>query len=162
MRAQPQHRLAYIDWLRGFACLLMFETHCYDAWLSPPLRDTKFFQYSQLAGSLPAPLFLFMAGVSCAFVTDRMRQKGSPPAVIARTTIRRGAQIFGLSMVFRVQEFLLGQPVAPWSDLLRVDVLNIIGLSLILLGVTCWIAATTSMRPADRADPLNPAGSRQI
>jgi hypothetical protein len=40
-----------------------------------------------------------------------------------------------------LQEFLLGQPVAPWTDLLRVDVLNVIGVSLIMMGVACRIAA---------------------
>ena len=54
--------------------------------------------------------------------------------------IRRGAEIFGLGLLFRVQEFVLWQPVAPWTDLLRVDVLNLIGLSIMLMGAVCWIA----------------------
>jgi len=144
----PQRRLAYIDWMRGLACLFMFQTHCYDSWLDPAARNTKFFWYSQLAGSAPAPLFLFLVGVSCAFVTNRMRQKGIGAAEIARTTVKRGAQVFGLGLLFRLQEFLLGQPRAPWTDLLRVDVLNIIGLSLMLLGATCWIAAVVAGKPA--------------
>ena len=52
----------------------------------------------------------------------------------------RGAQIFGFGLLFRVQEFLLGQPYAPWTDLLRVDVLNIIGVSIILMGLMCGLA----------------------
>ncbi len=40
-----------------------------------------------------------------------------------------------------MQEFLLGQPSAPWTDLLRVDVLNVIGVSLMMMGVACRIAA---------------------
>jgi len=151
MKAQPQHRLAYIDWLRGLACLVMFQTHCYDSWLNPAARGTAFFWYSQLAGSAPAPLFLFLAGVSSAFVTDRLRQKGIAASKVAHTTILRGAEVFGLSLLFRLQEFLLGWPYAPWTDLLRVDILNIIGLSLISLGITCWIAGLT-MGPA----PVNP------
>ena len=59
-------RFAFLDWMRGLACLLMFQTHCYDAWLSPEARKTTFFMYSQLAGTLPAPLFLFLAGISFA------------------------------------------------------------------------------------------------
>jgi hypothetical protein len=42
---------------------------------------------------------------------------------------------FGL--LFRLQEFLIAWGWAPWSDLLRVDVLNIIGLSMILMALTC-------------------------
>ncbi len=132
------NRLSYIDWMRGLACVVMFQTHCYDSWLGGSARDTKFFQLSQLGGTLPAPLFLFLAGVSFALVTNRLRQKNLSSNEIAKTTILRGAEIYGLGLLFRVQEFVLGQPWSPWTDLLRVDVLNIIGLSMMLMGVVCW------------------------
>jgi uncharacterized membrane protein len=130
-------RLAYIDWMRGLACVLMFQTHCYDSWLGGQARKTTFFMWSQLGGTLPAPLFLFLAGISFALVTDKMRQKDLPAGQIAHTTIRRGAEILGLGVLFRVQEFLIAWGWAPWSDLLRVDILNTIGLSMMLMGVTC-------------------------
>ncbi|HXW55807.1 MAG TPA: heparan-alpha-glucosaminide N-acetyltransferase domain-containing protein [Candidatus Cybelea sp.] len=135
-------RIAYIDWMRGLACLLMFQTHCYDSWLGGAARNTPFFRWSQLGGTLPAPLFLFLAGVSFALVTDRLRRKGGSAGGIASTTIRRGAEIFGLALLFRVQEFLLGQPWSPWTDLLRVDILNIIGVALMLMGLACWLVRT--------------------
>jgi len=128
--------------MRGLACLLMFQTHCYDSWLGGAARDTSFIRWSQLGGTLPAPLFLFLAGISFALVTDKMRRKGASPNEIAATTIRRGGEIFGLGLLFRVQEFLLGQPWAPWTDLLRVDVLNVIGLSMILMGLACRLTRT--------------------
>ncbi len=137
-----QQRIAYIDWMRGFACLLMFQTHCYDSWLSGTARHSSFFGWSQFAGTLPAPLFLFLAGIAFALVTDRMRRKGISANQIAATTIRRGAEIFALGLVFRVQEFALGQPWSPWTDLLRVDILNTIGISLMLMGVLCRLAKT--------------------
>src|SRR6202142_295293 len=139
MPSVPTHRLAYIDWMRGLACVLMFQTHCYDSWLSPEARKTTFFMWSQLGGTLPAPLFLFLAGVSFALVTDKLRQKGTPPNTIARTTIRRGAEILGLGLLFRLQEYLIAWGWAPWSDLLRVDILNTIGISMMLMGAMCWI-----------------------
>jgi uncharacterized membrane protein len=131
-------RLANIDWMRGLACLLMFQTHCYDSWLSPHARQSRFFMYSQLGGTFPAPLFLFLAGVSFALVTEKLLQKNLPPAKIARTTIRRGAEIFGFGVLFRLQEYLISWGWAPKSDLLRVDILNTIGLSMMLMGIVCW------------------------
>ena len=125
--------------MRGLACVLMFQTHCYDSWLGGEARKTTFFMWSQLGGTLPAPLFLFLAGVSFALVTDKLRQKGLPPSQIARTTIRRGAEILGLGFLFRLQEYLIAWGWAPWSDLLRVDILNTIGVSMMLMGVVCWI-----------------------
>jgi uncharacterized membrane protein len=132
-------RLAYIDWMRGLACVLMFQTHCYDSWLSPQARQSRFFMYSQLGGTFPAPLFLFLAGISFALVTEKLRQKNLPAAQIARTTIRRGAEIFGFGLLFRMQEYLIAWGWAPRSDLLRVDILNTIGMSMMLMGVLCWM-----------------------
>ena len=86
----------------------MFQTHCYDSWLGGAARDSGFFKLSQLGGTLPAPLFLFLAGVSFALVTDKLRQKGVSADEIARTTILRGGEIFLLALLFRLQEFLLG------------------------------------------------------
>jgi uncharacterized membrane protein len=137
--AAPLSRLAYIDWLRGLACLLMFQTHCYDAWLGGAARQSTFFMWSQLGGTFPAPLFLFLAGISFALVTDKLLQKGLAPGEIAKKTILRGAEIFGLGLLFRVQEFAISLGWAPWSDLFRVDILNTIGLSMMLMGVVCWM-----------------------
>src|SRR5579864_8535318 len=132
-------RLAYIDWMRGLACVLMFQTHCYNSWLSPQARRSSLYIWSQLGGTFTAPLFIFLAGISFALITERLREKGLSRSVIAKTTIRRGAEIFGMGLLFRLQEFALGYPWSPWTDLLRVDVLNILGLSMILMGVLCWV-----------------------
>jgi uncharacterized membrane protein len=125
--------------MRGLACVLMFQTHCYDAWLSPGARQSKFFMYSQLGGTFPAPLFLFLAGISFALVTEKLWKKNLLPAQIARATIRRGAEIFGFGLLFRLQEYLIAWGWAPLSDLLRGDILNTIGLSMMLMGVLCWL-----------------------
>jgi uncharacterized membrane protein len=128
--------------MRGLACILMFQTHCYDAWLSPEARKSTFFMYSQLGGTLPAPLFLFLAGISFALVTTKLLEKSLAPNQIAKTTIRRGAEIFALGLLFRLQEYLIAWGWAPTSDLFRVDILNTIGVSMMLMGVLCWIVLT--------------------
>lgn len=153
MALPPKERIAYIDWMRGLACLLMFQTHCYDSWLGPSARGSRFFGWSQLLGTLPAPLFLFLAGISFALVTRRLRQKGLSLSRVASMTIRRGAEILALGLLFRLQEFALGYPNAPWTDLLRVDILNVIGVSIMLMGIVCWLAGTW------RADALIAVGA---
>lgn len=142
MVASAKQRLTHIDWMRGLACLLMFQTHCYDSWLSPAARSGSFFRWSQLIGTLPAPLFLFLAGIAVALVIDRKLRREMPRGLIAWQTIRRGGEILGLGLLFRVQEWALGQPWSPWTDLLRVDILNEIGVSIALLGVLFWLAGT--------------------
>jgi uncharacterized membrane protein len=144
-------RLAYIDWMRGLACVLMFQTHCYDSWLNPQARQSRFFMYSQLGGTFPAPLFLFLAGISFALVTEKLWRKDVPAAEIARTTISRGAEIFVYGLLFRVQEYVIAWGWAPKSDLVRVDVLNTIGLSMMMMGVLCWMVLAMVSRAGLRS-----------
>jgi len=158
-------RLAYIDWMRGLACVLMFQTHCYDSWLSPGARQSRFFMYSQLGGTFPAPLFLFLAGISFALVTEKLRQKNLSPAQIAGTTIRRGAEIFALGLLFRLQEFVIGMGWSPWTDLLRVDILNTIGLSMMLMGMMTggvfWLMSSLAKDGAGNGAESEAANSRR-
>ena len=95
--------------------------------------------YSQLGGTFPAPLFLFLAGISFAMVTNKLQQKGLSANEVAKKTIRRGAEVFALGLLFRLQEFVIALGWAPWSDLFRVDILNTIGASMMLMGLMCWV-----------------------
>jgi len=129
--------------------VLMFQTHCYDSWMSPEAKKSSaLIGWSRLGGTLPAPLFIFLAGVSFALVTEKLREKGIARNAIAKQTILRGTEIFGMGLLFRVQEFALGYPWSPWTDLLRVDVLNILGLAMVLMGVLCWVAGSGGVAAA--------------
>jgi uncharacterized membrane protein len=138
----------------------MFQTHCYDAWLGGAARNSKFAMWSQLGGTFPAPLFLFLAGISFALIVDKLLAKGLAAAQIATTTIRRGAEIFGLGLLFRIQEYVISLGWAPWSDLFRVDILNTIGLSIMLMGVVCWaVLRMRGVAPALQARSGDPGHS---
>lgn len=120
------------------------QTHCYDAWLGGDARNTLFLKDSQRLGTLPAPLFLFLAGISFALVTGKLVRKNLRPGEVTRTMARRGAEIFIFGLLFRLQEYLIAWGWAPWSDLFRVDVLNIIGLSMILMALLCGLILSVS------------------
>jgi predicted acyltransferase len=121
--------------MRGLACVLMIQAHCYDSWLNPEARKTLLYRWSQELSTLPAPIFLFLSGVSFALVTEGLRQKNKSAWEIFRTGLLRGAEILGLGFLLRVQEFVLGYPKSPWTDLLKVDVLNILGASIIFMAL---------------------------
>ena len=150
MNSAPSSRLGYIDWLRGLACVLMFQTHCYDAWLGGQARDSKVYTWSQLGGTFPAPLFLFLAGISFAIVVGKLGQKNFTANQIAKKTIKRGAEILALGLLFRLQEYAIALGWAPWADLFRVDILNTIGVSLMLLGVMCWMVLAIAEKSRSR------------
>lgn len=85
-----------------------------------------------------------------ALTTQKLREKGKTRAEVAKQTILRGGEIFGLGLLFRIQEYALGHKWVPWTDLLRVDILNILGLSMLALGVVCWLAARESIELSRR------------
>jgi uncharacterized membrane protein len=140
--------------MRGLACVFMFQTHCYDSWLSPEARKGRLYYWSQLGGTVPAPTFLFLAGFSLALVTLRLRSKGFDANQIARQSILRGAEVLGLGLLFRLMEYALAWGWAPWTDLLRVDVLNMIGLSMMLIGGMIRLTAMLAPASEDSSPPM--------
>lgn len=132
--------------MRGLACLFMFERHCYDSWLLPSARGTTFFHWSELIASMAAPSFLFLAGISTVLIVKKSSEDGAISRQAAARIMRRGAEILGLAFVFRIVDLGLWLPDVTqpnwWTDLLRVDVLNVIGVSLMLVGLMCRVAST--------------------
>lgn len=120
--------------MRGLAAALMLQGHVFDAWLRPPDRTSEWFWLSQFLGGLPAPIFLFLVGVSLALVLDRMRVKGASPLELARKIARRGGWILLLAYAFRLEQFLVWYPASRWSDVFRVDTLNCIAACTLAIG----------------------------
>lgn len=132
MRASTSGRLAYIDWMRGLAVVLMIQTHAYDSWLTPDAKRSAFFGWSRLIGGYPGPIFLFLAGLSLALLAEARFGRGIAPEAVRQETLRRGAEVLGYAALFRLWMFTTSGFAKP-ADLLRVDVLNCIGLSMLLV-----------------------------
>ncbi len=128
-------RLDWLDWLRGVAVVVMIEAHTVDAWTQIQDRHTLEFGRALIVGGMGAPLFLFLAGVAAALAAEsRVRRSGDPIAA-ARSVRRRGWEIFGLAFLFRLQSYLLN-PGATIDGLLKVDILNVMGPSIVL---SAWL-----------------------
>lgn len=127
--------------MRGLACLFMFERHCYDSWVLLSARGTVFYRWTELIASMAAPSFLFLAGISTVLIVKKSSEDGRIPGKAGTRIFRRGAEILGLALIFRMIDLglWLPNPHTPnwWTDLLRVDVLNVIGISLMMVGVIC-------------------------
>src|SRR5688572_2139823 len=127
-------RRGYLDWLRGAAVLLMIEAHTMDAWTLPADRDGWPYRVAILMGGFAAPAFLFLAGVALALAAASRERRGATLKEVAAMARRRGWQIFGLAFLFRLQAFLISGGRFPQS-LLKVDILNIMGLAMVMAGV---------------------------
>jgi hypothetical protein len=137
-------RRSYLDWLRGVAVLIMIEAHVFDSWTRFPDNRTREFEYAIILGGFGAPLFLFLAGVIVPMSAgSKLRKSGD--AIAATTAVaKRGLQIFLLAFLFRVQAWILGW--ADPRDLLRVDILNIMGPSMVAAAAIWGLARSTTSR----------------
>lgn len=142
--AQRAGRLDAIDWLRGLAVVLMIQTHLYDAWASPAAKAEAAYWWTRYLGGVPARLFLLLVGVSMAIRFEGQLARGVPRATIVRGAARRGLEIVGMAYLFRFQEWALAGFWNPVTDLFRIDILNCIGASMILVGL---VAAPRNGRP---------------
>jgi uncharacterized membrane protein len=138
-------RRGYLDWLRGVAVLIMIEAHLLDSWTGGPDRQTTAFGIAIVVGGMGAPLFLLLAGVSVSLSAASKFRRMSDARAAAATVMRRGFQIFGLAFLFRIQAWILGWGLP--RDLLKVDILNIMGPS-IVLAAAVWGAARSTRRRA--------------
>jgi uncharacterized membrane protein len=125
-------RVEYVDWARGLAVYIMIQSHAYSSWLSPAAKQSRFWHRVELVAGYGAPLFLFLAGMALVLMAETRRVQGHPQSAIVREGLRRGLEIFGYGVLFRLWMYASGRFSAP-RELLRVDVLNCIGLALILV-----------------------------
>ena len=139
-------RRGYLDWLRGVAVLIMVEAHTFDAWTAPLDRTSPGYRLFILIGGFGAPAFLFLAGVALALAMGARMNKGLSAGDAVRLARRRGWQIFGLAFLFRFQSWVISR--GPALTLLKVDILNILGLSMLAATALWGLARTRAARIA--------------
>lgn len=121
-------RRGYLDWARGIAVLIMIAVHLIDSWTGSPARQTPPFIWTIKIGGFGSTLFLFLAGTAVALSGGSKARAMGDDRLASRAVIRRGLEIFGLAFLFRLQSWLISG--GPARTLLRVDILNIMGLSI--------------------------------
>lgn len=138
-------RQTYLDRVRGFAVLVMIEAHVLDAWTRLADRHTTAYRYALMLGGYGAPLFLFLAGVTFVLSAESKYRKTGDFGAAWRYVQRRGWQIFGLAFLFRLQSFILtgGYNL---SGLLNVDILNVMGPAIVLMGFAGSRCSTRARR----------------
>jgi hypothetical protein len=137
-------RLEYLDWVRGLGAVIMLQGHVFHSFLKPELRQGGTYLSSQFVGGMPPAIFLFLTGATLAFLMDSTGRKGLTPLERVSTAFRRSGYLFLLAFAFRLQLWIFAWP-APWTDLLRVDILNCMGLSIAAMSVMALL------RTAERA-----------
>jgi uncharacterized membrane protein len=128
-----KQRLLYLDWLRGIAALIMLQGHCFHSFLKPELREGGAYVFSQFLGGMPPAVFLFLTGITLAFLMDSTERKGLAPIARVVTAMRRAGYLFAIAMLFRLQLWVFGWPDSPAGEVLKVDILNCMGFTILAL-----------------------------
>src|ERR1039457_3137681 len=101
------YRLEYLDWVRGIGAVIMLQGHVFHSFLRPELKTTRAYTLSQFVGGMPPALFLFLTGVTLAFLMDSIERKGMTPRERVRQSLRRAGYLFFLAFAFRLQLWFL-------------------------------------------------------
>jgi uncharacterized membrane protein len=126
-------RLAFIDWARGFAAFVMLQGHTFHSFTKNDVRDQGPYVYSQFLGGEAPALFLFLTGITFAFLMDSRERQGVAASGRVRAALRRSGYLFTLAFLFRISLYVMGFPGSPASELLRVDILNCMGMAMLIL-----------------------------
>jgi uncharacterized membrane protein len=139
-------RKPWLDWQRGLSVLFMVEVHVLDAWRSPGLAGGHLPDALRFGGGLAAPGFLYLAGLSLVLADRAAERRGTAPGVRRARMVWRAGRLLGVAVGLRCLEVLaaaLAGGAVPWPELVRVDILHVIALS---LAAAAWIATGRGRR----------------
>src|SRR5579863_1226940 len=114
-------RLAFIDWTRGLAAVIMIQGHVFDSFTRTDLRPKSPFMLSQFLGGMPPAIFLFLTGITFAFLMDSEERKGGTAWQRVVGALKRSRYLFIIAFLFRIQLYVFGYPTSPAGELLKVD-----------------------------------------
>jgi uncharacterized membrane protein len=130
-RSKSASRLPFLDWTRGMAATIMLQGHVFHSFARPELRDSGPYVISQFIGGIAPAIFLFLTGVTLAFMMHGMERKAANRKDRVIAALRRAGYLGLLAFAFRFQLYLFGYPYSSVSDLLKVDILNCMALAIV-------------------------------
>ncbi len=139
-------RLAFIDWTRGLAAVIMLNGHVFHSFTKPDLRQDSPFLLTQFAGGMPPAIFLFLVGITLAFLMESRERQGLAPGSRVWSALRRSGYLFGIAFAFRIQLWAFGLPGSSWKDLFKVDILNAMGFAVAVFSVLAVFSTAQRVR----------------
>jgi hypothetical protein len=113
----------------------MIMAHGMDAWLLPAAKSGFLYGLIKVGSGIPARLFLLLVGVSAAIQFEAGLAKGTDGRTLRNRLAKRGLQVLMLAYLFRLQEWLLSHFWGGWEALFRIDILNAIGASMLVVAL---------------------------
>ncbi|MBI4874564.1 MAG: DUF1624 domain-containing protein [Acidobacteria bacterium] len=138
--------MAFLDWTRGAAALIMLHGHVYHAFAEKSAHESGAYVLSQFVGGMAPAAFLFLTGITLAFLMAGRERRGVSAGGRVLAALRRSGYLFGIAVLFRLELFATGLPDNRWTDLFKVDILNCMGLAILLFSPLAALAAEQRVR----------------
>jgi uncharacterized membrane protein len=133
------NRLLYLDLMRGLAAVIMLQGHVFHSFIRNDLRTGGPYIFSQFLGGMPPAIFLFLTGITLAFLMDSQERKGVAARQRWVVALRRAGYLLMVAFAFRLQLWVFSRIFShtnsPWTEMLKVDILNCMGFGIGLLAV---------------------------
>jgi uncharacterized membrane protein len=132
--------VGFVDLLRGWAVIVMIQTHVFNAMLLPAITAAGFFAVIKFADGLVAPTFLFASGLAYAITT---RRKVHTYLAFGWPLFRQLGRLLLILLIgyilhiprFNYHHLVYDVGTEAWERFWQVDVLHCIAVSLLLLQV---------------------------
>lgn len=136
MKEKPRYK--FIDYLRGWALLVMIEVHVFNSMLIPSIKTQQWFYILNFINGLVAPSFLFISGfafiISSKRNLDELRSFGKTFWKKMGRIILIFAAGYSLHFPFRSVFILHHKPLdSEWLMFYNVDILQCIAVGLLVL-----------------------------
>lgn len=124
----------------------MLQGHVFHSFSRQDLRNDGPFVLSQFFGGMGPAVFLVLTGITLAFLMDGRERQGLGPMARWRASLRRAGYLFSLAILFRVQLWAFAYPQSSWTNLLKVDILNCMGLAIALMSIMAIFTTAERVR----------------
>jgi uncharacterized membrane protein len=81
---------------------------------------------------MPPAIFLFLTGITFAFLMNSQERKPLTSWQRIWSALKRARYLFLIAFLFRIQLYVFGFPTSPADQLLKVDILNCMGLAMVI------------------------------
>jgi uncharacterized membrane protein len=137
-------RIDYIDYLRGWAVILMIFWHSIDALLASGMKHSSLFNLAQFIGGLVAPSFLFTAGAAFTIILTKYREEILSFRKRANRQLIRILQIFIIAYLLHFpfnNLFYLPVQISyeQYLNFIKVDILHTIAFGLFFMQILFFI-----------------------
>ncbi len=123
----------------------MLQGHVFNSLTRTDLRSGGPYVFSQFVGGMPPAIFLFLTGVTLAFLMDSGERKGHSGSEKFLSALKRSGYLLGIAFLFRIQLWAFSSP-KHFEDIFRVDILNCMGFAIAVASPMAIFKTTERIR----------------